>query len=227
VDSTPIAGTLTRNDGTLLLTGGHTLTLSNALDNAGLLYIDALSSLELGTNDLASSGMLAVGVDGVPVVPQPAAVNTSQMQLAGALAVTLEGGYTPGIGDTIQLLGSSAILGAFGQVEWPLLIGPPMTSLGLEYTATAVYLKAGLTGDLNADGFVGIADLNIVLGNWNHTVAGGIWLSGDPSGDGFVGIADLNAVLGNWNAGTPPSVNVPEPAAVGIVVLLAAIRTRR
>ncbi len=79
-----------------------------------------------------------------------------------------------------------------------------------------------LTGDLNGDGFVGIVDLNIVLGNWNQSVPPGDLLAGDPSGDGFVGIEDLNAVLGDWNTGTPPSIelppSIPEPASVGFTV---------
>ena len=75
----------------------------------------------------------------------------------------------------------------------------------------------GLEGDLDGDGFVGIADLNLVLGNWNANVTPGDPLQGDPSGDGFVGIEDLNVVLGNWNAGTPPVNAVPEP---GTLVLL-------
>ena len=55
-----------------------------------------------------------------------------------------------------------------------------------------------LIGDLNMDGFVGISDLNLVLGNWNsHNPADS---RADASGDGFVGIEDLNLVLGNWNA---------------------------
>lgn len=73
----------------------------------------------------------------------------------------------------------------------------------------AAILEAGpeppsLAGDLNGDGFVGIADLNIVLGRWNQTVPVGDKSQGDPSCDGYVGISDLNIVLGNWNAGTPP-----------------------
>ncbi len=60
-----------------------------------------------------------------------------------------------------------------------------------------------IAGDLNRDGFVGLTDLNIVLGNWNQNVTPGSWAAGDPSGDGFVGIADMNTVLDNWNAGTP------------------------
>jgi hypothetical protein len=75
-----------------------------------------------------------------------------------------------------------------------------------------------LEGDLNSDGFVGIADLNIVLGNWNQNVTAGQFLLGDPTGDGFVGIADLNVVLGNWNAGTPPGGSVvPEPGVLGVL----------
>jgi hypothetical protein len=57
-------------------------------------------------------------------------------------------------------------------------------------------------GDLNNDGFVGQADLDMVLDNWGDTV--------DPAepfdfnNDGFVGQADLDVVLDNWGDGTPP-----------------------
>ncbi len=76
------------------------------------------------------------------------------------------------------------------------------------YTAT-------IDGDLNGDGFVGIEDLNLVLGAWNQS-APLANLRADPTGDGFVGIEDLNQVLGNWNAGTPPPPGavVPEPAGL-------------
>ncbi|MEZ6190958.1 MAG: hypothetical protein R3C45_06650 [Phycisphaerales bacterium] len=81
-----------------------------------------------------------------------------------------------------------------------------------------------IVGDLDGDGFVGIADLNIVLGNWNQNVTAGDPLAGDPSGDGFVGIEDLNTVLGNWNAGTPPGANsVPEPGAALVLMPLAGL----
>ncbi len=71
---------------------------------------------------------------------------------------------------------------------------------------------SAVPGDLNGDGFVGITDLNIVLGNWNLNVPPADPLA-DPSGDGFVGIEDLNAILGNWNAGTPP---VQDASASGV-----------
>jgi PEP-CTERM motif-containing protein len=85
-----------------------------------------------------------------------------------------------------------------------------------------------IPGDLDADGFVGITDLNIVLGNWNQTVPPGDPLAGDPTGDGFVGIEDLNTVLGNWNAGTPPtSNNIPEPATLAMFSLGLVLTHRR
>jgi PEP-CTERM motif len=88
-------------------------------------------------------------------------------------------------------------------------------------------VSTAIEGDLDADGFVGITDLNIVLSNWNQSVPPGDPSAGDPSADGFVGIEDLNTVLGNWNVGTPPPPGVPpevlstapEP---GTLVLLGA-----
>jgi PEP-CTERM motif len=89
-------------------------------------------------------------------------------------------------------------------------------------------VTGGLTGDLDGDGFVGITDLNIVLGNWNQNVPPGNPLA-DPSGDGFVGIEDLNTVLGNWNAGTPPpsGASVPEPATLALLGLGGVVAMRR
>ncbi len=92
-------------------------------------------------------------------------------------------------------------------------------------------LTGSIPGDLNGDGFVGIDDLNLVLGNWNQNVTPGDPLAGDPSGDGFVGIDDLNEILGNWNAGTPPTAGaaVPEPTTMGLLGLgtVAMLRRKR
>ena len=84
-----------------------------------------------------------------------------------------------------------------------------------------------IDGDLDGDGFVGISDLNLVLGNWNLNVPPADPLA-DPSNDGFIGIEDLNTVLGNWNAGTPPTAGaVPEPASLALLAMLGPAMFRR
>ncbi|MEZ6192248.1 MAG: DUF4832 domain-containing protein [Phycisphaerales bacterium] len=94
-----------------------------------------------------------------------------------------------------------------------------------------ISLGTVLEGDIDGDGFVGISDLNIILGAWNQTVTPGDALAGDLSGDGFVGIGDLGFVLGNWNAGTPPTAgsNVPEPISAALMMFAggAALARRR
>lgn len=74
-------------------------------------------------------------------------------------------------------------------------------------------------GDINKDGYVGIADLNMVLSDFGNNVTP--MMGADADWDGYVGIADLNAVLGEWNdgsAGAPPATLVPEPVAPGMIL---------
>ncbi len=102
---------------------------------------------------------------------------------------------------------------------------------------TGIIEPPPLTGDINADGFVGLADLNLILSNWNQSVPVGSIADGDLAGhgDGFVGVDDLNVVLGNWNAGTPPPpqvlAHVPEPGTAIMLNLIgipvALLRGRR
>ena len=77
-----------------------------------------------------------------------------------------------------------------------------------------------MEGDLNNDGLVGSADLDIVRGNWGSTVTPGDLPSGDPSGDGLVGSADLDIVRANWGATAPASV--PEPGIAMLLICAAA-----
>ena len=96
---------------------------------------------------------------------------------------------------------------SFGAIE----LGTPQAKFIGNPIAAGHMSYVPLQGDVTHDGFVGIEDLNNILGHWNLTVdPGGEY---DPSGDGFTGIEDLNILLGNWNAGTPrrPILATPNP----------------
>jgi hypothetical protein len=134
------------------------------------------------------------------------------------------GSYTDYLAGPGGGLFDAADLGAYGldtlnNQVWAILDHASLFGVGVLTTA--------LAGDLDGDGFVGINDLNIVLGNWNQNVPPANPLA-DPSGDGFVGIADLNVVLGNWNAGTPPASNaVPEPGTLAMLSLVGLTLLKR
>ena len=87
-----------------------------------------------------------------------------------------------------------------------------------------IYNEAGgpepLVGDLNGDGLVGSADLDIVRGAWGQSVTPGDGGAGDPSGDGLVGSADLDIVRANW--GNTAAASVPEPSTAILMLLSLA-----
>ncbi len=97
------------------------------------------------------------------------------------------------------------------------------SSLDIDFFRYFPYLEP-IAGDLNGDGFVGVADLNYVLGYWNRTTPPALPLA-DPSGDGYVGIEDLNLVLSNWNAGS--ASGLPEPASLmSLIAVLPMLAMR-
>lgn len=85
--------------------------------------------------------------------------------LGGTLGLSLINGYTPSPGDFFLLIYSSNRTGSFSEV-WGLSL-PGGLALNVIYGPGQVALRAYLPGDLNGDGYVGIDDLNAVLGNWN------------------------------------------------------------
>ncbi|XAL98325.1 PEP-CTERM sorting domain-containing protein [Phycisphaeraceae bacterium D3-23] len=95
-------------------------------------------------------------------------------------------------------------------------------------TLTVRYIDdVGISGDLNGDGFVGVADLDIILAYWGQTVATGALIHGDAIADGFVNSADLQNVVNNWSNGTPPDTNIPEPGTALALAGLSGLLLRR
>ena len=78
-------------------------------------------------------------------------------------------------------------------------------------------LTTGFAGDVNEDGQVDVADLNIIGVNWqmmDKTRA-----EGDLNGDGNVDVADLNILALDWQMGVAAAAAVPEPSTVTLLLV--------
>jgi autotransporter-associated beta strand protein len=202
-------------------------------DGAGLMPGTGVGRLTIeGDYSQLPGGLLTIelsGGSGVPGTDYDHLLVTGAARFAGALSVLLADGFVPAPQDVFTIIDAGSIVGGFDLMSLPdigndlaWLVSQTDTSLTLRVVST-------LAGDLNGDGFVGIADLNIVLPTWNTHVTPGDQAQGDTNGDGFVGIEDLNAILGNWNSGTPPqAASVPEPtgAVMGTLIVLNGLRQR-
>jgi hypothetical protein len=195
------------------------------LDNVVITGTDApgFSPASVFRGSVRYAGTLQVEIGGLSTGSFDIINHSGTATLGGVLDLSLINGFVPGIGDTFQFMTAGSRAGEFNSIVGADLGGGLLFDVIYGTNdVTLQVISSLLAGDLNADGFVGIADLNIVLGNWNQNVPPANPLA-DPSGDGFVGIADLNEVLGNWNAGVPPlsgdSASIPEPGAVALVGL--------
>ncbi|GAB4110824.1 MAG: hypothetical protein Kow00105_19580 [Phycisphaeraceae bacterium] len=218
------------------LINSSSLFLQDAVDVDVLLVNDGVLNLgfsgpgqTIGQDfEQSASGTWLLELGGTGLSSYDRMTLTGLASLAGTLNINEIGGFTPSLGDSFTILLAGSVLGTFDSV-----IGTPGPGLAYDViynpgNVTLTVVPAAIPGDLDGDGFVGIADLNIVLSNWNQAVPPGNPLA-DPSGDGFVGIEDLNEVLSNWNAGTPPqsSSNIPEPGVVATLGVLGAFMLRR
>ena len=89
-----------------------------------------------------------------------------------------------------------------GDVVFGAALIPPGNP-AVEYGSGIFVARAILSvpGDLNGDGVVNFADLNLVLSNFGQTGEPGS-TPGDANDDGVVNFADLNVVLTNFGAST-------------------------
>ncbi|MDZ4779820.1 MAG: hypothetical protein SGJ19_06180 [Planctomycetia bacterium] len=76
-------------------------------------------------------------------------------------------------------------------------------------------------GDVNLNGGVDVADLNLVRNNFG--LVGG-WSIGDVDGSGLVGIGDLNAVRNHFGFRRSGDVSpVPEPTSLGLAAVIVGL----
>jgi hypothetical protein len=103
----------------------------------------------------------------------------------------------------------------------------PVGEVTAEYdNGSSVLIGNTIVGDTNLDGTVNLTDLLALLNAYGQT--GQYWGTGDTNGDGTVNLTDLLALLNNYGQSAATGASVPEPAGMGLTMLLAApLLTRR
>ena len=115
-----------------------------------------------------------------------------------------------GFADTLRVSTGEYALGAIDEIR---------VGTGWEAVITG---RMPMEGDLNGDGYVGSADLDLVRANWGQKS-----IEGDANGDGRVDSQDLDLVRAHWGEGTPVSVPEPDGILLIVAVLFAALWNRR
>jgi len=113
--------------------------------------------------------------------------------------------------------------------EWDsMAVWDEVRYTGPDYTVpTEPFEHVELMGDRNEDGWVGQADLDIVLAMWGNSGGDITDLRADVNEDDFVGQTDLDYVLADWGQGTPPEAPVPEPATMCLLGIGGALLLKR
>ena len=219
----------------VILDAGGTVTVDSTVDAVNTLNIsNSTLRVEPGAGldilidfDTDTDAVIAFGIDNS---------GASLLDVAGdadladaTIDLDLLAGFVPTSNQAFDLLTGTSITGLPVVDDGDLAVWELSVVAGGNGQILRATYTGSLVGDLNGDGFVGLDDLDIVLGNWNQNVTTGDLLAGDPSGDGFVGLDDLDIILNNWNAGTPPvnNANIPEPGAASILLTSALLLRRR
>ncbi|XAM00516.1 hypothetical protein OT109_03820 [Phycisphaeraceae bacterium D3-23] len=220
---------------TINWTGGtlHTEDVMGDLTNAGGTLAPGLGqAVTFGTTTFANdytqtaAGTLEIEIAGNTQGTEFDFVDVNgQLSLAGTLEVILLG-PTPTVGDTFDILDWNTRVGTFDTLDLPGVGDGNTWSIDNLYT-TGV-LEVIRSGDLDSDGLVGAADLDIILANWEQSVTPFDETMGDVTGDGFVDNDDLQAVLDQFgNTTYPGSTMVPEPGTLALLSMLLFTRGRR
>ncbi|MCH7814774.1 MAG: hypothetical protein IID40_12230, partial [Planctomycetes bacterium] len=209
---------------------GIRIRAPNVTSTISSLKISVVTGMGLGLDDL--NDVKLSELEGLGLIEDFPAFDPTLIEADGDFILVLDG-LEPDLPPELLINGNYLILNRPDLVGQELFVfvqsQTPETLVGnYALVNEAPFLGTGLLGDLNGDGFVGIADLNIVLSNWNQNVPPGDPLA-DPTDDGFVGIADLNFVLSNWNTGTPVAgnANIPEPGGVALLMVSGLALLRR
>lgn len=113
---------------------------------------------------------------------------------------SLTGGSADAINSTEQVHITNPSTGRWKARVKGTAVNQQTQGFGLVITGEVAEASVACYGDVNGDGVVNFADLNIVLSQFGQSGAG---LQGDVNGDGTVNFADLNIILSNYGECNP------------------------
>ncbi|MEM7624553.1 MAG: hypothetical protein AAF333_02875 [Planctomycetota bacterium] len=158
-------------------------------------------------------------------------VLVNMLDEARSLTLTLPTGMSP---EAFEVFRTSADE-SFESVAGVAVVDGQLTYTVPALSVTTLTALVGqMAGDLDGDGVVAQADLNLVLLNWGSGDLPDGWVATDQLTDGQISQNELNTVLLNWGAGASGSVGgtagllIPEPGVglltAGVAVCLVARR---
>jgi len=147
------------------------------------------------------------------------AVVNGTFHAGGTLAVLLGSGYTPGAGDTYDLLDVHASTGLFNLAQLPSLPLGLVWDTSQLMSAGQLSVVAGLVGDFNGNNVVDSADY-VVWRKSNGAV--GVNLAADANRDLHVDQLDYDLMRSNYGKtlpiGSALAAAIPEPASIEVIV---------
>jgi hypothetical protein len=145
--------------------------------------------------------------------------------LGGNLTVSLLNGFTPTAGDTFEIMtAAEGVAGKFATATLPALTG---ANWQLDYSTSALLLRAVLVGDYNHNGTVDAADYVVWRNSLNQS---GPALAADGNRDGHITPLDFNVWKMHLGESTPGgaaggqvAANAPEPGTLLLATVLAGV----
>lgn len=189
---------------------------------------DATGTLSLEQVDFQAGSSLAMDLGGTAAGAFDQLTLVFDAVLSDAtLDLALVDGYTPTLGDSIDILTASTVVGQFASVTGTDLSDDLM--FDVLYSPTSVTLQVvstALAGDYNDDGTVNLADYTL----WRDNLSAAAGTLVNDTDGGAIGTAQYETWKTHFGDMTPASASeqratVPEPSTCTLLMLLSAVGT--
>lgn len=231
IDTNGFEMTVGAIDGGAFTKVGTGLLIADKLDNltsanvtTGTLRLGGASSSASKVQSLTLGGGASLDVGSEALV-----VDYAGASPLSDLRDKIIAGYAGGSWNGVGINSSTAATVAGGAVGYAeasqIFTSFPANFRGQPVDADSAIIAYTLQGDANLDGTVNISDFALLAASFNSA---SVWYRGDFNYDGSTNISDFALLASRFNQSIPaPRASVPEPAAAGLLLAVAAFARRR